>query len=59
MTIAEPRSERVSVRVTPQGKEAIRTMARAAGLPESEIARQLLAYGLQRMPPPRPKENTL
>lgn len=55
----ESRSERVSVRVTPQGKEAIRTMATASGLPESEVARQLLAYGLQRMPPPKPKDRRI
>jgi hypothetical protein len=57
--MGEPRSERVSVRVTPQGKAAIRRMADETGYPESEIARQLLAYALQRMAAPRPRERTL
>lgn len=46
------RSERLSIRITPAGKDAIRKMAASTGWDEAEIARRLLQYGLQHMPPP-------
>lgn len=49
------RSERLSIRITPAGKDAIRKMAESTGWDEAEIARRLLQYGLQHMPPPAPK----
>ncbi len=56
MVTTEPdpqaRTERVSIRVTVAGKQAIQAKAQEYGVQESDIARWALAHGLQHMPAP-------
>lgn len=49
------RTERVSVRVTEAGRQAIDRLADAHGVTPSELTRRALAYGIEHMPAPTPR----
>lgn len=48
---APARSNRISVRVTDAGREAIAKRATDSGYSESDVVRMLMSYALQHMPP--------